>query len=198
MLYNQQLINPPHPPQVSISICRLEIQSPSGAPSYFPVSKWTWLGLCSASMSNDFHLKRIFVPGRWLHLLFPLFILLSFSASPGLGIGLSDLQLTSLAPGPHQPLENPMLLKLLSNCKIHSFSSDSQFVLQVFLIRITTADRHCSTASLGQHSQRASPSFCPCLRVVPVLSRGAHAAIRCAVSPVSQLFQFWHQIQKRV
>lgn len=121
MLYNQQLINPPHPPQVSISICRLEIQSPNGAPSYLPVSKWTWLGLCSASMSNDFHLKHIFVPGRRLHLLLLLFILLSFRASPGLGIKLSDLQLTSLAPGPHQPLENPMLLKLLSNCKIHSF-----------------------------------------------------------------------------
>lgn len=35
MLYNQQLINLLHPPQVSISICRLEIQSPSGTPPTF-------------------------------------------------------------------------------------------------------------------------------------------------------------------
>lgn len=77
-----------------------------------------------------------------------------------------------LTPDLHQLLEkkNPMPSKLLSNCKIHSLSYHSQFVLQVFLIRITAVDCNCSTATLCQQNQCTYPSFCPILHVEAALS----------------------------
>lgn len=92
------------------------------------------------------------------------------SASPALGIRLSDLRATSHTRSSPALGKIPMPLKLLSNCKIHSLSYDSQFVLQVFLIRITAVDCNCNTATLCQPSQCTYPSFCPILHVEAALS----------------------------
>lgn len=69
------------------------------------------------------------------------------------------------------PWKIPCLLKLLSNCKIHLLSYDSQFVLQVFLIRITDVDCNCSTATLCQQNRCTYPSSCPIPLVEAVLSQ---------------------------
>lgn len=96
-------------------------------------------------------------------------------------------------------LKNPMDLKLLLDCNIHLFSCNSKSLLQVFLIMIRAVDCDCNTATPCQPNQSTYPSSRSILHVETTTHFPPAAAVLFhVVLSTSQLFQFWHQIQKRV
>ena len=94
-------------------------------------------------------------------------------------------------------LENPVDLKLLFHGKIHLCFCNSESALQVFLIVICAVGGNCPTTTLCQQNQSTCPGPCPSLPVEITRPSTIQCSyiLRVALQ-TSQLFQFWHQIQK--